>query len=268
MREWSKRVGALATAAILALLVLASAVGDGEPNRTDVAAGLEPPSGEHIFGTDDLGRSVAARVAAAARLDLGIALAGTAAAFVIGVLVGGVAAYAGGAVDAILMRLLEILQSLPGILVGLLLVVVMPAGGGFATIVIAIALMNIPVYARLTRAELAPHARSPLTAAARLSGVSHRRTLLVYLLPQGLTSASAYLPVQAGFSVSVAAGFGFIGVGVHPPEAEWGLMIREGLPGMLYLDAWWPVLFPAGALALTVYALYALGSFLPHRGKR
>jgi len=248
-----------AVALLLAVFLAVAAVGGGSANRTDPARSLEPPSAEHPFGTDELGRSVAARVAAAARLDLGIALVATAAAFVVGVGVGALAAYAGGLVDAVLMRALEILQSIPGILLGLLLVVLMPQAAGFVTIVLAIALMNVPVYARLTRAELAPHVSSPLTAAARLSGVSHAKTLVVYLLPGGLTSAAAYLPVQAGFSVSVAAGFGFIGVGVRPPQAEWGLMIREGLSGMLYLDAWWPVLFPAAALAVTVLALYTLG---------
>lgn len=266
MPDAARRLWPPTAVALLLLGFLAvAAVGGEDPNRTDPARRLEPPSAEHPFGTDELGRSVAARVAAAARLDLGIALVATAGAFIVGVATGALAAYAGGFVDAVLMRVLEILQSIPGILLGLLLVVLMPQAAGFVTIVLAIALMNVPVYARLTRAELAPHVSSPLTAAARLSGVSHVRTLLLYLLPGGLTSAAAYLPVQAGFSVSVAAGFGFIGVGVRPPQAEWGLMIREGLSGMLYLEAWWPVLFPAAALAATVFALYALGTSRAYR---
>lgn len=268
MAERRRRVPVAATAlTVLALLLLGLwiAAGDADPNRTNPARSLEPPSAAHPLGTDELGRSVAARVLAAAGLDLSIAVVATAAAFVLGVVLGAGAAYAGGAVDATLMRVLEILQSVPGILLGLLLVVLLPDAPGFVTLVLAIAAMNVPVYARLTRAELAPLAASPVTGAARLAGVSHGRVLIVYLLPQGVTSAVAYLPVQAGFSVSVAAGFGFIGVGIRPPQAEWGLMIREGLSAMLYLDAVWPVLAPAGALAVTVVALYAVGRGLAGR---
>jgi peptide/nickel transport system permease protein len=257
----SERAAPAAAVVLLAALLVGLwvAAGGADPNRTDAARRLEAPSAEHPFGTDELGRSVAARVLAAARLDLSIAVAATAAAFIVGVVIGALSAYGGGAVDSVLMRALEILQSIPGILLGLLLVVLLPGAPGFITLVLAIAAMNIPVYARLTRAELAPRVASPVTGAARLAGVSHARVLLVYLLPQGLTSAVAYVPVQAGFSVSVAAGFGFIGVGIRPPQAEWGLMIRQGLSGMLYLDAWWPVLVPAAAIAATVLGLYALG---------
>lgn len=257
-------------AVVLTLITFATlwiAADGADPGRTDAAARLEPPGPEHALGTDDLGRSVAARTLSAARLDISIALASTAAAFVLGVLLGAFAAYAGGVVEAFTMGVMEVVQSVPGILLGLLLAVLLPETSGFLILVVAITAVNVPVYARLTRAELIALVASPVTGAARLSGVPHRRILSLYLLPQGLTSAVAYLPVQAGFSVSVAAGFGFIGVGIRPPQAEWGLMIRRGLTGMLYLDAWWPVLVPAAALAVTVLALYSVGNDLA-RGRR
>ena len=236
-----------------------------DPNRTDPSRSLISPGGEHLFGTDELGRSVFSRVFHAARIDLGIALFATISAFTVGTAVGAFAAYVGGIADHLLMRLLEITQSLPGILLGLFLVVLLPDVPGFVTLIFAVALINIPVYARLTRSELLPLVASPVTAAARLSGVSHVRILSVYLFPQALTAAVAYLPVQAGFSVAVAAGFGFLGVGVRPPQAEWGMMIREGLSGLIYLDAWWPVLFPAFFLAVTILGFYTLGNALLRR---
>jgi peptide/nickel transport system permease protein len=245
---------------VLSVLVPPDSVTGFDPVRTDTALDNASPSSTHPFGTDHLGRDVLARVIAATRIDLGIAVVATFLAFGIGVVLGAAAGFAGGAVDGILMRVLEILQSIPGILLGLLIMVL--AGSGFVSLVLAITLINIPVYARLTRAEIQPLAHSPVVAAANLSMVPKIKILLVYVLPSALTSAIAYLPVQAGFSISVAAGFGFIGVGIQPPQAEWGTMIREGLSGLIFLDVWWPVLFPALYLAASVLILYKVGNLL------
>jgi peptide/nickel transport system permease protein len=245
---------------LLAALLPAEFVTGQDPVRTSAAEGNEPPGAAHPFGTDHLGRDVMARVIAAARIDLGIAVLATAAAFFIGVALGAVAGFAGGFVDGVLMRLLEILQSIPGILLGLLVMVL--AGSGFVSLILAITLINVPVYARLTRAEILPLAASPVVSAARLSMVPRSKILGLYLLPSALTSAFAYLPVQAGFSISVAAGFGFIGVGVRPPQAEWGMMIREGLSDLLFLNIWWPVVFPAVFLGASVLVLYTLGNLV------
>jgi len=252
-------------AAVFVALAIAS--GGADPGRTDAPVRLEPPGAEYALGTDDLGRNVAARTLAAARFDLSIAIVASATAFVVGITLGALAAYCGGIVEVAIMAVMEVVQSVPGILLGLFLAVILPGIPGFLILVMAIGVVNIPVYARLTRADLRPLVASPVSGAARLGGVPHRRILAVYLLPQALTSAVAYLPVQAGFSVSVAAGFGFIGVGIRPPQAEWGLMIRNGLSGLLYLNAWWPTLVPAGALAATVLAFYTLGNALA-RGRR
>jgi peptide/nickel transport system permease protein len=251
----------------LALLVCAAIpprlVSGHTPNRVEAAQDNGPPDSQHRFGTDHLGRDVLARIISAARIDLGVAVTATLAAFFIGTALGAAAGFTGGVVDGIVMRLMEILQSIPGILLGLMILVL--AGTGFNSLVIAITLINIPIYARLTRAEVLPLANSPVVSAAKLSLVPSVKILSVYVLPGALTSALAYLPVQAGFSISVAAGFGFIGVGIQPPQAEWGTMIREGLSGLLFLNVWWPVVFPVIFLALSVLVLYGWGNVLMRR---
>lgn len=244
----------------LSAIVPPSWISGVDPVLTDAAHDNLPPQLSHPFGTDHLGRDVLARVLSATRIDMGIAVLATVFAFCIGTVLGAVAGYTGGIIDGVLMRILEILQSIPGILLGLLIMVL--AGSGFISLVLTITLINIPIYARLSRAEIQPVARSPIVVAARLSMVPEPKILFIYVLPGALTSAIAYIPVQAGFSISVAAGFGFLGVGITPPQAEWGMMIREGLSGLLFLNAWWPVFFPALYLAVSVLILYRVGNLL------
>ncbi|HHT26372.1 MAG TPA: ABC transporter permease [Firmicutes bacterium] len=231
-----------------------------DPNRTDTSEVYTPPSLAHPFGTDSSGRDVFARVIAAVKLDMGIAVGSGILAFLVGTLLGAVAGYIGSLPDTIVMRLFDVWQSIPGLLLGLLVLSV--AGKGIAPLVGVIALINIPVYGRMTRAELAVQRNAAVVDSARLSGVPEWRILLVYLLPQGFSSALAYFPVQAGFAISVAAGFGFIGLGVSPPTAEWGAMIAAGISDLLFLNVWWTTLFPGAFLALTILLLYRMGDWL------
>lgn len=220
---------------------------------------LSPRPG-HLFGTDNLGRDVFVRVLSATRINLSIALGATIGSFLIGTALGALSGFMGGVTDFIIIRLLEIVQSIPGILLGMLIMVL--AGSGYRSLIAVITLINIPVYARLVRAEIQPLTKSPVVSAARLSMVPEARILTVYILPAALTSVLAYIPVQAGFSISVAAGFGFIGLGISPPQAEWGMMIRESLSSLLFLKIWWPAIFPSLFLILSVLVLYGLGSIL------
>jgi peptide/nickel transport system permease protein len=235
-----------------------------DPNRTDTGAAYAGPSLTHPFGTDSNGRDVFARVIDAIKLDVGIAIGSGIIAFLIGTLLGAVAGYKGGFWDTFIMRLFDIWQSIPGLLLGLLVLNVV--GKGIAPLVGVIALINIPVYGRMTRAELATQRNAVVVDSARLSDVAEWRILLVYLLPQGLSSALAYFPVQAGFAVSVAAGFGFIGLGVSPPTAEWGAMISAGISDLLFLNVWWTTLFPGAFLAMTILLLYRMGDELMRHG--
>ena len=231
-----------------------------DPTTTNIAHQYAEPSKQHLLGTDGAGRDVFARVMAAAQVDLGIAFAASLASVIVGTLLGAIAGYAGGRWERVLLHVFDIWQAIPGMLLGLLTLAV--TGPGIVPLISVIAVINIPVYARMVRSEMAPLRHAPLVEAARLSHVSEAKILLVYLLPRTLTSAIAYLPVQAGFSVAMAAGFGFIGLGVKPPAAEWGAMISEGIADMLFFGAWWIPLAPGAMLALTVFLFYRVGHWL------
>lgn len=231
-----------------------------DPNTTNIAHQYAEPSKQHFFGTDASGRDLFARVMDAAKVDLGIALAASLASLVVGTLLGAIAGYVGGRWERIFLHVFDIWQAIPGMLLGLLTLAV--TGPGIVQLISVIAVINIPVYARMVRSEMAPLRHAPLVEAARLSHVPEAKILLVYLLPRTLTSAIAYLPVQAGFSVAMAAGFGFIGLAVRPPTAEWGAMISEGIADMLFFGTWWIPLAPGAMLALTVFLFYRVGQWL------
>jgi peptide/nickel transport system permease protein len=231
-----------------------------DPLQTNAPLQFSPPSLRFPFGTDSAGRDVFARVIAAIRIDLGIAAGSSLAAFLAGTITGAAAGYAGGRVDSIVTRLYDIAQSIPGLLLGLL--VLTAVGAGIGPLILILALINVPVYGRMVRAEMLPLAASPVVESARLARVPGRRILFVYLLPRCMTSVLAYLPVQAGFAVSLAAGFGFLGVGVKPPLPEWGAMIREGFGDLVFTGRWWTTFFPGLFLAGTIVLLYRTGDWL------
>lgn len=244
---------------LVGAFLLGPLAGEG-PYATDVIARYEPPSRMHLLGTDHLGRDVLARVLTAGTLDLGIALSAAAVAFVVGTLLGAVSGYVGGRLDRLLMRLFDVWQSIPGILLGLL--VIMVFGKGLWVLMGVVGLSFVPVYARMVRAEVLPQRDSVLVEAARGSGVSETKILLLYLLPRRLHAAVAYLPVQAAAAMGMTAGFGFIGLGVAPPAPEWGAMIAEGMSDLVFLGLWWTTL-PAGLLlGLTSLLLFAFGDAL------
>lgn len=234
-----------------------------DPYTTDVTARYAPPSREHLLGTDHLGRDVLARVLAAGVFDLGIGFSSAIVSFTFGTLLGAVSGYVGGRWDRFFMRVFDVWQSIPGILLGLLVLTLV--GRGLGPLMAVVSIAYIPIYARMVRAEMLPERRSTLVQAAALSGVPGWRILLVYLLPRHLTAALAYLPVQAGFAIAMTAGFGFIGLGIKPPAPEWGAMISDGLSDLIFLNIWWTTL-PAGVLlALTGLLLFQSGDWLLQR---
>ena len=246
-------------AMILASLIV-TPIFNRDPLRTNIERQYENPTLSYPFGMDGSGRDVFARVISAIKIDLGIAAGSSLMAFLLGTLIGAVSGYLGRTWDSIFMRLFDILQAIPGLLLGMLILAVM--GTGIVPLIIIIAIINIPVYGRMVRAEVLPERRSTVVEAARLSMISGPKILLVYLLPRCVTSALAYLPVQAGFAVSLAAGFGFLGLGVKPQLPELGALIREGLVDLLYLGVWWTTLWPGVFLAVIIILLYRMGDWI------
>ncbi len=230
-----------------------------DPLATLSDKALKPPSWEHWFGTDQLGRDVFSRVIVATRLDLLISVSAVAISFVCGAAMGAYAGYWGGWFDKLSGRFLDTIMAFP--LFVLAMGIVAAAGNTIQNIVIATAIINLPFYARVARAEVSIRRNAGYVQAARLSGNSESRILLFKILPNTLPPMMVQLSLNMGWAILNAAGLSFIGLGVRPPTAEWGIMVAEGA-NYIISGEWWLALFPGAALMLAVFTFNLLGDGL------
>jgi peptide/nickel transport system permease protein len=230
-----------------------------DPLATNAARALEPPSWDHWFGTDNLGRDVFSRVIVATRLDLTISVAAVALSFAIGSVLGSVAGYWGGWLDAVLNRCLDTIMAFP--LFVLAMGVVAALGNTIENIIYATAIINIPFYARLVRAEVNIRRNAGFAQAAKLSGNSDLRVLAVHIFPNALPPMMVQVSLNLGWAILNAAGLSFIGLGVRPPTPEWGIMVAEGA-NFVVSGEWWLALFPGLWLMLAVFTFNLLGDGL------
>jgi peptide/nickel transport system permease protein len=248
---------------LLALLLLCAALGPWlvphDPLATRTAMALHPPSAAHWFGTDQLGRDVFSRVVVAARLDLGMAFAAVALSLALGAVLGAAMGYAGGWLDAVAGRLTDVLMAFP--LFVLAMVMVAALGPSVASVIGATAIVNLPFYIRLARAETAIRRQAGYVEAARLGGSGTARILRVFLLPNILPPLVVQASVNLGWAVLNAAGLSFIGLGIRAPRPEWGIMVAEGAQFVLS-GRWWIAVFPGLALMLAVFCFNLLGDGL------
>lgn len=232
-----------------------------EPYTVDLPALLAPPSAEHWLGTDELGRPVLDRLLLGARVSLFMALAVVTVSGVVGILVGTLAGYFGGWVDRLVGWLIDVFLAFPGILLAIALAAVL--GPGLGNTLFALAVMGWVGFARLARVQALGLRHSEHVQAARSLGAGHGRVLIRHVWPL----MAAPLLVEASFgiaSVVVAeAGLSFLGLGVQPPEASWGSMIRDGVRYMLVAPHL--VLAPGLALSLVVLSVNRLGDRLRDR---
>ena len=216
--------------ALLFLLALGAALGSSlapyNPLASDTAVALAAPSAAHWFGTDQLGRDIFSRILVATRLDLGIAATAVTLAFGIGTLLGLMAGYLGGWIDGAAGRVVDTIMAFP--LFVLAMGIVAALGNNVANIVYATAIINLPIYARLARAEANVRRDAGFVEAARLCGNGEARIVLTQLLPNILPLMLVQVSLTLGYSILNAAGLSFIGLGVRPPTAEWGIMVAEG----------------------------------------
>ncbi|MEM1345540.1 MAG: ABC transporter permease [Pseudomonadota bacterium] len=249
--------------ALLGLLLFAAAFGPAlvpyDPLASDAARALQPPSWDHWFGTDNLGRDVFSRVVVATRLDLAISVAAVALSFVAGSVLGAVAGYWGGWIDAVLSRLLDTIMAFP--LFVLAMGIVAALGNTIENIVYATAIINLPFYARLVRAEVNTRRDAGFAQAARLAGNSEVRTLALHIFPNALPPMMVQVSLNLGWAILNAAGLSFIGLGVRPPTPEWGIMVAEGA-NFVVSGEWWLAVFPGAALMLAVFTFNLLGDGL------
>ncbi len=230
-----------------------------DPLATNAARALEAPSWDHWFGTDNLGRDVFSRVIVATRLDLTISVAAVALSFVIGSILGSIAGYWGGWLDAVLNRFLDTIMAFP--LFVLAMGVVAALGNTVENIIYATAIINIPFYARLVRAEVNIRRNAGFAQAAKLAGNSDLRVLAFHIFPNSLPPMMVQVSLNLGWAILNAAGLSFIGLGVRPPTPEWGIMVAEGA-NFIVSGEWWLAVFPGLWLMLAVFTFNLLGDGL------
>src|SRR6202008_2684249 len=225
-----------------------------DPLASDTAQALKAPSAAHWFGTDQLGRDIFSRVIVATRLDTFIAVSSVALVFLMGGLAGIAAGYFGGWTDRIVGRIADTIMAFP--LFVLAMGIVAALGNTVQNIILATAIVNFPLYARVARAEANVRRNAGFVMAARLSGNGEFRILLGHILPNIVP-----MSLTMGYAILNAAGLSFIGLGVRPPTAEWGIMVAEGA-GFMVSGEWWIALFPGLALMIAVFCFNLLGDGL------
>lgn len=217
-----------------------------------------PPGPEHWFGTDQLGRDVFARTWMGGRVSLLIGLVAAAIDLGIGAVYGGVAGLAGGWVDEVLMRLVDVLYGIPFLLVVILLLVVL--GSGLRSVIVAIALVNWLGMARLVRGQVLQLREQEFVLAARVLGVSPPTILFRHILPATVGPMLVWISYNVPAAIFAEAFLSYLGLGVRPPLASWGSLVSAG-SDLFRLDPW-PFFFPAAAIALTMLAFYAVSDGL------
>lgn len=265
---FSANKGAVAGLVVIVLVLVcalfAPLIAPHNPDLTNNAMFLKPPfwqaggSLSYPLGTDAIGRDILSRLIYGARLSLVIGIAVVALAIVIGVVLGLVAGYFKGIADIAIMRLMDILMTMPSLLLAIVIVAIL--GPGLMNAMLAVAIVVLPHYVRITRAAVITEASKDYVVAAQVSGAQRLRLMFSEILP----NCAAPLIVQATLGVSTAildaAALGFLGLGAQPPTPEWGTMLADARE--FVLRAWWVVTFPGLAILITVLAFNLLGDGL------
>jgi peptide/nickel transport system permease protein len=244
---------------ILATALLGPYLVPYDPLASDTTVALKGPSLAHLFGTDQLGRDVLSRVIVATRLDFFIAVASVALVFLMGGIAGVAAGFFGGWIDRIVGRLADTIMAFP--LFVLAMGIVAALGNAVQNIILATAIVNFPLYVRVARAEANVRREAGFVLAARLCGNGDARILLTQVLPNIMPIMVVQMSLTMGYAILNAAGLSFIGLGVRPPTAEWGIMVADGSTFMVSGE-WWIAFFPGAALMLAVFCFNLLGDGL------
>ena len=255
----------VSTAALLFILLLASVavvaprIVPYDPDTVNLAQFLQPPSAGHVFGTDQVGRDVLSRVMVGARLDLAIAFSSVFLSFVVGTFIGGAAGFLGGHIDGAVGRMTDVLMTFPLFVVAMSLVAAL--GNSVESIVIASGVVNLPFFVRLARSEIGVLRTQQFVEAARVAGNTNMQILVGFLIPNALPTLMVQVSTGLGWAVLNAASLSFIGLGIRPPTAEWGIMVADGAANII-AGYWWLSMFPGAALTLTVLSFNLLGDGL------
>jgi peptide/nickel transport system permease protein len=259
------RSSPLGTAALLFLLavvlmaILADVITYWDPLVTDYGKTRVAPSGEHVLGTDHLGRDVWSRIVTGARISLFVALVAVLAGDGVGLAWGIVSGYFGGRIDLVSQRILDALLSFPGLILAMLLLVAL--GAGLSTVIIAIAVTRIPLSTRVIRSVALSTKSLAYVEAARTVGASPLRILVSHVAPQCIAPFLVIVSANIGVAITTEAGLSFLGIGIPPPTPTWGNMLG-GVLAESFRPPWWLVVYPGLALTSTVLAANLFGDAL------
>jgi peptide/nickel transport system permease protein len=267
-RRLGRRLGSreaaigLALIALLAVVALAAPlIAPYSPEHIYYTHVLGGPSWAHPFGFDALGRDVLSRVLYAYRASLSIAIGAVLLALVVGLPIGVVAGYYGGWVDAVLMRPIDLLLALPALLLAVSLIAIV--GPGQTVALFAIAVIYLPILARVVRSSVLAVSRELYVEGARARGASHLRVILGHVVPNSIGPALVQASVLAGFALQIEAALSFLGLGAQPPTPSLGLMLADGYQVLQQQP--WSDIFPGLAIAITVVAFNLVGDGLRNR---
>jgi len=250
---------AMVGVAIILFWTLGGLVALFAPNQTGVGPLLSPPSGEHLFGTDNFGRDIFSRVLAGARVSLWTGLIAVAVSLVVGLPIGAIAGYVRGTTGMVLMRIMDMLLAFPSLLLAMALAVAL--GPGLGSAMIAVGVVGIPEFARIMYGQTVALREREFVEASRAIGLGDGVILFRHILPNGMAPIMVRSALGMGYAILTAAALSFIGLGAQPPLAEWGVMISDGR-GYIISGEWWMTFFPGLAIATSILAFNLLGDGL------
>lgn len=251
-------IGLVILMALLFVAAFADVLAPYSPIQGDLRNGLLPPGASNWLGTDEQGRDILSRLIYGSRLTLLVVGLVAIIAAPVGLLVGTVSGYAGGWIDAILMRITDIFLAFPKLVLALALVAAL--GPGIENAILAIAVTSWPPYARIARAETMTFRNSDYIAAVKLMGASPFRIVVRHIMPLCLSSLIVRVTLDMAGIILTAAGLGFLGLGAQPPLPEWGAMIASGR--RFILDQWWVAAAPGAAILIVSLGFNLLGDGL------
>lgn len=257
-RNRAALIGMILTAIVIFAAIFADVLAPYDPLAIDIRNRVSPPSAEHWMGTDHLGRDVLSRVIYGARISIQIGVTSILLGSILGLIIGAAAGYLGGRVDSILMAVMDAIYSFPAILLALALVAAF--GPGLLTVMTAIAIVRIPIFARTVRSSVLAEREKEYITAARAIGLRHLRILVRHILPNIATPLIVVTTTYFASAIVVEASLSFLGLGVPPPAASWGVMLNDGRKYME--DYPFVVFYPGLAISLAVLGFNLLGDGL------
>ncbi len=261
-RKFKKQKTAIAALIFILFLVVLAFIGESIApygiNEYDYTAIMQPPTPQHIFGTDEFGRDLFSRIISGTGISLSVGLFSVSVATVIGSLLGLIGGYYGGFIDSVIMRVCDAMFAFPGIILAIAIVAIL--GNGMANVVIAVAVFNVPKFARLVRGKTLSTKNAVFVQAAKNVGAGDGRILFKHILPSAVPDIIVQYSMSIGSSILTASSLSFLGMGATPPTPEWGLLLSNGRTYMM--QAWHITLFPGLAIFLTVLSFNLLGDGL------